>query len=374
MSPTEFISAFTWRDGLDFGLLFLIAYWLLRVVQGIRAAPVLVAVASFGVLAWTVQALDLIAVASLLKYVFSSVILLVIVVFQQELRRALLYIGQRLLPAGRREAAESAVGELVASLERLKRARVGALVILQGEIDMLAVATHRGARIDAPLRSETLVALCVPHAVNTAHDGGILIEDLRIARAGIICPLSEQHLDPRFGTRHRAAIGCTEETDALALVVSEERGELRLVQHGQMTEALRVSELEARITEWLTTPRAEATRAPAGASESQVDLSNAELSRADMSRIDLDRSAVIRRQEPESSSRVSAVVRRRDESEITRSNAIIRPKDEADSNIRSSAIIRPKEEAESGLRSSAIIRPRDEADSGLRVSVEANKA
>ena len=112
MSPRElisaFTSAFTWRDGLDFGLLFLIAYGFLRMVRGTRAVPVLVAVASFGVLTWIVQALDLIAVASLLKYAFSSMILVVIVVFQQELRRALLYVGQRLLPAGRREAAESA--------------------------------------------------------------------------------------------------------------------------------------------------------------------------------------------------------------------------------------------------------------------------
>jgi len=305
LSPTELISAFTWRDGLDFGLMFLIAYGLLRLVQGTRAVPVLVAVASFGVLAWAVQALDLIAVASLLRYVFESVILLVIVVFQQELRRALLYVGQRLLPQGRREAAQSAVGELVAGLERLKRARVGALVILQGEIDMLSVATHRGIEIDAPLRSETLVALAAPHAVNTAHDGAVLIQDFRIDRAGIICPLTEQHLDPRFGTRHRAAIGCTEETDALALVVSEERGELRLVQHGQMSEALRVSELEARITTWLTTPRAEATRAPAVGTESRADLSS-ELSRADMSRADVDRSPVGRRRDETTEGTASA--------------------------------------------------------------------
>jgi diadenylate cyclase len=297
LSPTELYSALTWRDGLDFGLLFLIAYGLLRVVKGTRAVPVLVAVASFGVLAWTVQALDLIAVASLLKYVFESMILVVIVVFQQELRRALLYVGQRLLPAGRRQAAESAVGELVAALERLKRARVGVLVILQGEIDLLSVATHRGILIDAPLRSETLVALAVPHAVNTAHDGAILIQDFRIARAGIICPLTEQHLDPRFGTRHRAAIGSTEETDALALVVSEERGELRMVRRGRMSEALRVSELEARITEWLTTPRDAATHEP-GAGESRVDPGTGpgtgEL-RADMSRVDLERSALVAR-------------------------------------------------------------------------------
>ncbi|MCX4244605.1 diadenylate cyclase [Paraliomyxa miuraensis] len=303
MNPAEMISAFTWRDGLDFGLLFLIAYGLLRVVQGTRAVPVLVAVASFGVLAWVVQALDLIAVASLLRYAFESAILVVIVVFQQELRRALLYVGQRLLPAGRREAAESAVGELVAGLERLKRARVGALVILQGEIDILSVATHRGAVIDAPLRSETLVALAAPHAVNTAHDGAILVQDFRIARAGIICPLTEQHLDPRFGTRHRAAIGSTEETDALALVVSEERGELRLVQHGKMSEALRVSEIEARITAWLTAPK-QAMRASSSTGESRLDPSQGD-SRADASRIDLERSAILRAGEPgEGSGRV----------------------------------------------------------------------
>ncbi len=290
MSPTELISALTWRDALDFFLLFIIAYGLLRLAKGTRAVPVLVAVASLGVLAWTVQALDLIAVATLLKYVFESLILVVIVVFQKELRRALLYMGQRLMPAGRREAAESAVGELVAGLERLKRARVGVLVILQGEIDVLSVATQRGIAIDAPLRAETLVALAVPHAVNTAHDGAILIEGFRIARAGIICPLTEQPLDLRFGTRHRAAIGSTEETDALALVVSEERGELRMVQHGRMSEALRVSELEARITRWLTAPRLEAAPA-AGAGESRVDLGTAEI-RAEGSRIDLERSAL----------------------------------------------------------------------------------
>jgi DNA integrity scanning protein DisA with diadenylate cyclase activity len=245
---------------------------------------VLVAVACLGLLAGAVRVLDLIAMASLLRYVFESIILLVIVVFQQELRRALLYLGQRLMPAGRREAAQSAVEELIAGLERLKRARVGALVILQGEIDVLAVVTGRGIPIDAPLRAETLVALQVPHAVNTAHDGAVIIQDFRIARAGVICPLTEQQVDPRFGTRHRAAIGATEETDALVIVVSEERGEVRIVQRGTISEPLRISELEGRIAQWLAEPRAEATRAPG----------DAEASRADLSAVDLDRSAIKR--------------------------------------------------------------------------------
>lgn len=286
MSPTELISAFTWRDGLDFFLLFLIAYGLLRVVQGTRAAPVLVAVASLGVVAAAVRALDLIAVASILRYVFESIIVLLIVVFQQELRRALLYVGQRLLPAGRRQAAQSAVEELVAGLERLKRARVGALVILEGEIDVLDTATGRGVAIDAPLRAETLVALAVPHAVNTAHDGAIVIEDFRIARAGVICPLTEQQIDARFGTRHRAAIGCTEESDALTIVVSEERGEVRIATRGVLSEPLRISDLEGRITAWLEAPKADHRDAAAD--------SRADASRADLSSVDLDRSAIRR--------------------------------------------------------------------------------
>lgn len=288
MSPTELISAFTWRDGLDFFLLFLVAYGLLRVVQGTRAAPVLVAVACLGVVAWAVRALDLIAVASLLRYVFESIIVLLIVVFQQELRRALLYVGQRLLPAGRREATQSAVEELIAGLERLKRARVGALVLLKGEIDVLEVANGRGVAIDAPLRAETLVALAVPHAVNTAHDGAIIIDDFRIARAGVICPLTEQQIDPRFGTRHRAAIGSTEESDALAIVVSEERGEVRTVMRGVISEPLRISDLEGRIKSWLEAPKADQVAA-AASGESRADLS-----RADLSSVDLDGSAIRR--------------------------------------------------------------------------------
>lgn len=289
MNLQEWLYALTWRDAADFGLLVLIIYGLLRIVQGTRAAPVLVAVAVFGTVAWSVRELDLIAVASLLRYFFDSIIILLIVVFQQELRRMLLYLGQRLLPSGRRKAAQSALEELAHGLERLQRARVGALVILQGEIDVLEIASGRGAEIEAPLRAETLVALAIPHAANTAHDGAIVIQEFRIVRAGVICPLSEQVLDPRFGTRHRGAIGATEETDALALILSEERGELRIAQGGVISEPIEVSELEGRIGEWLQTPRAEGTRSP----RDEAEKSKADMSRAELSRVDLKRDEVV---------------------------------------------------------------------------------
>lgn len=281
MNPQDWLAALTWRDGLDFALLFLLVYGLLLLVKGTRAVPVLASVSVVGVVAWGVSALDLVASASILKYFFESVILLLIVVFQQELRRALLVLGQRLLPSSRREAARSAVEELVAGLDRLQRARIGALVVLQGDISLMDLVTGKGALVDAPLRAETLVALSIPHAANTAHDGAILVEDFRIERAGVICPLSEQTMDPRFGTRHRGAVGITEESDALALVLSEERGELRIAERGEMSEPVKVADLEVRIERWLTQPRADVTKRSPG--ESRADLRQEELG-AELSR------------------------------------------------------------------------------------------
>lgn len=258
MTPQEFIAALSWRDALDFSLLLGIVYACLRLLQGTRAVPVLLSVAVFSGLAAAASALDLVAVAALLKYFLEYIILILIVVFHQELRRIFLRMGQRLLPHGRREAARSAVGELVLAIDRLRRAKVGALVILQGEIDVLEVVSDRGREINAALQADTLVALMIPHPINLAHDGAVLVQNFRIARAGVICPLTQRdRLDPSFGTRHRGAIGVSEETDALVVVVSEERGEIRVVHRGEISEALAAAELEGRIAEWLDQPRVE---------------------------------------------------------------------------------------------------------------------
>lgn len=260
MTPHEFIAALSWRDALDFGLLLIIVYAALRLVQGTRAMPVLLAVALVSGLAAVARALDLVAVAALLKYFLEYIIIILIVVFHQELRRIFLRVGQRLLPHGRREAARSAVGELVLAVERLRRARFGAIVVLQGEIDVLDVVSDRGREINAALQADTLVALLVPHPINLAHDGAVLIQNFRIARAGVICPLTQRdRLEPSFGTRHRGALGVSEETDAFVVVVSEERGEIRVIQRGEYSESLSAAELEARIAVWLDQPRAEAS-------------------------------------------------------------------------------------------------------------------
>jgi len=276
VTPQEFIAALSWRDALDFSLLLVIVYACLRLLQGTRAVPVLLSVALFSALAAAASALDLVAVAALLEYFLEYIIIILIVVFHQELRRIFLRMGQRLLPHGRREAARSAVGELVLAIDRLRRAKVGALVILQGEIDVLEVVSDRGREINAALQADTLVALMIPHPINLAHDGAVLVQNFRIARAGVICPLTQRdRLDPSFGTRHRGAIGVSEETDALVVVVSEERGEIRVVYRGDISESLAAAELEGRIAEWVDQPRVEApiaalSRAAGAAGESML--------------------------------------------------------------------------------------------------------
>jgi uncharacterized protein (TIGR00159 family) len=271
MNPSDVLAALTWRDVIDFVLLYAVAYAVLRVLKGTRAVPVLVSVALLAAAAFVAGELDFVGISVLLRYLLEYIIIILIVVFHQELRRLLVRMGQRLLPQARREAAESGVEALVAACDRLVKARVGALFILEGEFEVLQICSHVGKRIDARLESETLVALAVPHPANTAHDGAVLIDDFRIARAGVICPLTEQTLDPRFGTRHRGAIGVSEDSDALVIVVSEERGELRVVEAGLISEPLDTTQLAQRIHAWIDRPRAGAQR-DAAVTSSRVDM------------------------------------------------------------------------------------------------------
>ncbi len=270
MNLADLLAALTWRDVIDFGLLFVVAHAALRLLKGTRAIPVLVSVALLAAAAFVARELDFVGISVLLKVLLEYIVIILIVVFHQELRRLLVRMGQRLLPQARREAAETAVEALVAACDRLVKARVGALFILEGEFEILQICSHIGKQIDAPLVTETLVALTVPHPANTAHDGAVLIHDFRITRAGLVCPLTEQTLDPRFGTRHRGAIGVSEDSDALVIVLSEERGEIRVVEAGVISEAIDTHALARRIYTWIDRPPPAAREHVAAAS--RVDM------------------------------------------------------------------------------------------------------
>jgi diadenylate cyclase len=178
-------------------------------------------------------------VSWLLENLISYFIILIIVVFQQDIRRALGRIGQSVMPLGRRQETTHIVDEVVAATAQLARARMGAIIVFERDA-ALEEFVDDATRIDAALSRQLLVSLFVPAKDNELHDGAVVINKVhRLELARALLPLSKStDLGPEFGTRHRAALGITEDTDAVVVVVSEERGEISLCFKGSIARDL----------------------------------------------------------------------------------------------------------------------------------------
>jgi len=185
------------------------------------------------------ERLELSTVSWLLDNFISYFIILIIVVFQQDIRRALGRIGQNVLPFGRRQETSQIVDEVVAATAQIARAKMGAIIVFERDA-ALEEFVDDATRIDAALSRQLLVSLFVPARDNELHDGAVVIgKNHRIELARALLPLSRAtDLGPEFGTRHRAALGITEDTDAVAVVVSEERGEISLCFKGSIARDL----------------------------------------------------------------------------------------------------------------------------------------
>jgi diadenylate cyclase len=172
---------------------------------------------------------------NLLSTLLSSIILIVVVVFQNDIRRGLMRVGAgtffgRL--GGQHET--KVVDEVVAAATELARHRMGALICFEQDANLEEFVVGQGTTIDAAVQRDLLVSLFVPEGVNKLHDGAVVIRNLRIARAGVFFPMPEAKLDKSLGSRHRAALGITEETDAVVVVVSEERGTISFCFNGNI--------------------------------------------------------------------------------------------------------------------------------------------
>lgn len=228
---------FGWRDALDIAVLAVVTYALLRLIRGTRAVQMVLGLfAIFAVYAMA-SLLGLAALTTILRALIFYVPFAIIVLFSHELRRALAAFGRTpffALFSGYR--AEETVSEIVLAVTSLSARRVGALIVLERR-EGLKTYIENGSRIDAAVSYELLVTLFAPGT--PLHDGAVIVSGDRIAAAASFLPLSlREGLPKRFGTRHRAAIGISEETDALAVLVSEERGTISLAQGGQLQEEL----------------------------------------------------------------------------------------------------------------------------------------
>ncbi len=236
------VAGATARDAItavvDVLIVYYAIYRVLLLIKGTRAAQMVIGLVLIGAGFFAATQLELTTVSWLLDNFINYFIIIIIVVFQNDIRRGLVRIGKNLFSLGRTYEETHVFEEVIHASEQLAKSRIGAIIVFEREGD-ISEFVDTGRILDARVCTELLVALFVPSRDNALHDGAAILKNLRVHQAGSVLPLSPNpRLDPELGTRHRAAIGITEETDAVAVVVSEERGEISLCFHGNIARDL----------------------------------------------------------------------------------------------------------------------------------------
>jgi diadenylate cyclase len=237
-------------DFLDILLVAVLIYQFLIAVRGRRAAHILLGLLILTVGYWAVTALGLELMRSILAYLAPYAPFALIVLFQSEIRRWLARLGgRRWISIGGRLQKREFTEELVLTLTQLSQQKTGALVVIERDIGLRSFI-ESGVVMDALLSRDLL--LTIFHRGSALHDGAVIIQRDKIAAAACFLPLTVRPaLARHLGTRHRAGIGVTEETDALALIVSEETGRISVVAFGEIEMEVTAERLEERITDHL---------------------------------------------------------------------------------------------------------------------------
>jgi diadenylate cyclase len=276
---SDYIPAYhTIRNALDIALVFLIVYALLKLVRGTRALPMAAGMVVLGLLYWLAVVQDLATLEFVLRGALLYIGVAIIVLFQNEIRQALIYFGNRLrfpiLRRQRGQLGETIYDEIVLAATTLASEKIGALIIIERNVG-LRNFIDAGVQLDAKLTYDLLVTI-----FNTAaplHDGAVIIQRERIAAASCFLPLTKNpSISRELGTRHRAAIGITEDTDAISVVVSEETGLISFIEGGQLKRHLDTNQLRSLLLNAMEIPTIERKREQPKTmkeSESEITLS-----------------------------------------------------------------------------------------------------
>jgi diadenylate cyclase len=249
-----------WRDLLDIAIVSVLIYEVLKLIRGTRAAQMALGGALLAGLLVISQVADLQTVNWLIRNMVGYIVFAAIVLFQSDIRRALAHLGRapffRLLE--RSDTADEAVEEIVVAASMLATQRVGAIIAIEREIG-LRNYIEGGIPLDAKVTYDLIVAIFQP--TSPLHDGAIIVQEERIAAAACFLPLTvNPRLSRELGSRHRAAIGLTEENDAVAVVVSEETGTISLVIEGRIERELTQDDLRVRLRRLVSLRRATGER------------------------------------------------------------------------------------------------------------------
>ncbi|MEY4096175.1 MAG: hypothetical protein RLZZ53_3374 [Acidobacteriota bacterium] len=265
MNPNELLQRFTdllqrppvtWWDVLDILVVAIIIYELLKLIRGTRAVQIAVGIASIIGLFYLSRGLQLETLNWLIRNIVGYVVFAVIVLLQADIRRALVHLGRGKLFRwfDRKASDDDTVEELVTAATTLASKKTGAIVVIERSIGLRNLI-ESGIPLDAKLTYDLLVSIF--QLTSPLHDGAVIVQGDRAAAAACFLPLTTNpRLNRELGSRHRAAIGVTEENDAVAIVVSEETGRISIVEDGSLEYDIDAARLRARLKSVVTVRRA----------------------------------------------------------------------------------------------------------------------
>lgn len=236
-----FFIEFRWLDMIDILLIAFLLYQLYHIVKGTPAIKIFVGILAIYIFWQIVKALQMDLLSEVLGQFIGVGVIALIIVFQQELRRFLLVIGNtgfselplanRWLKFKRKEETSIDIKTLVTATKKLAQDGLGALIVIGKTSDLTHIA-KTGDALHAKLSTRLLETIFFKNS--PLHDGAVIIVENEIIAAHCVLPVSNDHGDKSLGMRHRSALGCSESTDAVVLIVSEERGEISIAQNGQL--------------------------------------------------------------------------------------------------------------------------------------------
>ena len=228
----QFLSSVTWRDLLDVLLVAIVIYNLLLLIRGTRAVQIIFGILFLVAAYYLARLGSLLTLQTTLEALFTFLPFAIIVLFQDEIRRALAQFGsRRIWGIGSHQRAVPVFNEVVLAATAMASRRIGALIVLE-RLEGLKTWIDNGIRLDAVVSYDLLLNVFNSHT--PLHDGAVIVQGDRIAASSCYLPLTGAALSKEYGTRHRAAVGISEQTDAVAVVVSEETGRISVAHQGEL--------------------------------------------------------------------------------------------------------------------------------------------
>jgi diadenylate cyclase len=242
---------FRWQDVVDMLIIAFVVYQLVLLIRGTRAVQMITGLLVLAAVYQGAQYFELYTVNWVIDSIGNVLLIVVVVVFQHDIRRMLTQVGTGPLFSGMQRLAQGqAIEEITRAAVLLAGRRIGALLVLHREVG-LNEYIEGGTRLDAEVTKELIVSIFLP--ASPLHDGALVVQHGRVVAAGCLLPLTTNpNVSKTLGTRHRAAIGLTEETDAVVVVVSEEEGTISLVREGRITRDLDAGILRSTLQQLFT--------------------------------------------------------------------------------------------------------------------------